>query len=312
VIDLHWLIIRFDLNEDETAALSISDVDIILPWSQIAFSSYRDDNWEIIVANDDGSNERRLTYNAAADTLPQMDRGCKRITFSSNRDGDDEIFMMNVDGSGLQQLTSNTAHDFNPTWSPDGSKIAFQSYRNGQYEIYVMNADGSQQTRLTTNGAYDGMPDWSPNGQKIAFVSTRSDGWRIWVMNADGSNPVQLSTQAYSENPIWSPDGSQIAYDADNADGNNDGWQELWVMNADGTNQRLGYNPGYSYDAWASSWAPDGKSIAFTRAEWFYYQGNWYWVSAQLYHWRMAYGSVPMHTGNNEAHPNWQTKDTIL
>lgn len=303
--------IRFDLNEKEPAPLSVSDTDVILSWSQIAFSSYRDNNWEIIVANDDGSNERRLTHNAATDTLPQMDKGCKRIAFSSNRDGDDEIFTMNVDGSGLRQLTANTAHDFNPTWSPDGSKIAFQSYRNGQYEIYVMNADGSQQTRLTTNDAYDGMPDWSPNGQKIAFVSNRSSSWRIWVMNADGSNPLQLSSQALSQNPIWSPDGNYIAYDAD---GNNDSWQELWVMNADGTNQHLVHDPGYPYDAWASSWSPDGKYVAFTQARWQYYEGNWYWVAAELFRNGMPYGgaeSVYIYTPYDSAYPNWQTKDTI-
>ena len=85
-------------------------------------------------------------------------------------------------------------------------------------------------------------------------------------MNANGSNPQQRSSQPISENPAWSPDGSKIAYDAD---GNGDGWQEIWLMDAGGGNQRPVYDPPESNtDAWAHSWSPDGRYVAFTRISW--------------------------------------------
>ena len=301
--------INFALQEQNLKLQAGEQMDTLLSWTRVAFSAYRENNWEILVAQDDGSNEQRLTNHSANDTVPEMDRGCHHLVFTSDRDGDDEIYRMTTNGTDLQQLTSNTADDYNPTWSPDGSQIAFQSYRNGQSEIYVMKADGSQQVRLTTNEAYDGMPNWSPDGQRITFVSTRNNGWHIWVMDANGGNLTQLSQQKFSENPIWSPDGSQIAYDAD---GDNDGWQELWLMDANGANQHVIYDPGDSYDAWASSWSPDGRHVAFTQAEWFYHNGDWYWISAKLYRWQSLNGSiVPMYMGDNESHPNWQTTDTL-
>jgi TolB protein len=279
-------------------------------WSKIVFQSYRDGNWEIYLADGDGSDQTRLTNHGASDAHPRFNRGCTRIIFASSRPGNHEIYTMNSSGSGLTRLTSNGADDVNPFWSPDGTKIAFQSYRDGQAEIYVMNADGSGQTRLTWDDAYDGGPAWSPDGTQIAFVSTRTGGYRIWVMNADGSGQTQYSTQPYSENPAWSPDGSQIAYDSD---GDGDDWQELWLMNADGSNQREVYDAyEHQMDVWARSWSPDGRYVAFTRVSWIYYHGNWYWTEAYLDAWdSMNPWSTPtrLSSQGTDWKPDWQTTD---
>lgn len=289
-------------EQSEIAAVNL------LSWSRVAFQSYRSGNWEIYVANDDGTGQSRLTNHSASDTYPRLNRGATRIAFSSNRSGNYEIFTINVDGSGLKQLTAQAAHDYNPAWSPDGSKIVFNSYRDGQSEIYVMNADGSNQTRLTFDAAYDGGASWSPDGSKIAFQSSRSGGSAIWVMNADGSAPTLLAAQPYAENPVWSPDGSQIAYDAD---GNSDGWQEIWVMNADGSNQYGAYAPSEANtDAWVRSWSPDGRYIAFTRITLIYYQGNWYWLYAYLDAWNTSvWNTVRLNASDTEWYPDWQTTD---
>jgi uncharacterized repeat protein (TIGR01451 family) len=279
-----------------------------VPWSKLVFQSYRNGNWEIYLADSDGFNQTRLTYDGASDIHPRLNRGCTRIAFASNRQGNYEIYTMNLDGTGLARLTANSGDDVQPFWSPDGARIAFQSYRDGQSEIYVMNADGSGQTRLTTNGAYDGEPAWSPDGSRIAFTSNRGGGYQIWVMNTDGSEPVSLSGQPYSENPVWSPDSSQIAYDAD-ADG--DGWQELWLMNADGTDQRQLYDPDDPQDAaWARSWSPDGKYVGFTEISLIYSHGNWYWTQAYLRAWHVTGGFFEyLGSGATDWRPDWQTTD---
>lgn len=278
-----------------------------IPWSRVAFQSYRDGNWEIYAGGDDALNLARLTSDGASDVQPRISRGADNIVFASNRDGDYEIFRMNFDGSGLARLTDNTSSDVYPIWSPDGTKILFQSYRDGQYEIYGMNADGSGQTRLTNDPGYDGQPDWSPDGSKILFSSNRSGGYRIWIANADGSNPSMLSSQNYSSHPKWSPDGGRIAYDAD-GDGN--GWQELWVMNADGSNQYSVKSNYINIDNWAGSWSPDGRYIAYTHIEYYYYQNQWYWTAASLNVWDTS-SSIIARTlaGNREWNPDWQTAD---
>ncbi|MCB9422532.1 MAG: PD40 domain-containing protein, partial [Ardenticatenaceae bacterium] len=281
-----------------------------IPWSKVAFQSFRDGNWEIYIGNDDGSGQIRLTNNSASDVHPRLNRGSTRIAFSSNRDGNYEIYSMNTDGSGLTRLTVNATDDVNPVWSPDGTKIVFQAYRDGQAEIYFMNADGSAQTRLTADGDYDGTPTWSPDGTKIAFVSRRTGGYRIYTMNANGSGLIQISSQPYSFNPTWSPDGTKIAFDADD-DG--DGWQDLWVMNKDGSGQQKLYDPYGQTDIWARSWSPDSRYIAFTQISFIQYNGNWYWTSAYLTALDTTQTLTTFNLSINELdwNPDWQTQDIV-
>ncbi len=279
-------------------------------WSRLVFQSARNrHDWEVYTAAGDGSGQVNLSNDAHSDIHPRLNRGATRVAFASDRDGNFEIYTMNTDGSGLARLTYDGANDVNPAWSPDGSRIAFQSYRDGgQADIYMMNADGSGLRRLTFHGDYDGEPAWSPDGSQIAFTRRSSDQYRIWAMNADGGNLRQLSNQPYSEYPAWSPDGMQIAYDAD---GDGDGWQELWLMDASGGNQRQVYDPGYQTDAWARSWSPDGRYIAFTRISFIQQGGNWYWTYAYLDAVNAQnLGDVRRLSDNGEDwYPDWQTTD---
>jgi Tol biopolymer transport system component len=129
---------------------------------QIVFVSVRDEKEEIFVVNADGSNERRLTDIAAANTNPAWSPDAQRIAFVSGRDGNSEIYLMNPDGSDQTRLTRGAKDNFSPAWSPDGRQIAFVSERDGHQEIYVMNADGSNQTRLTNSLDDKWNPSWAP------------------------------------------------------------------------------------------------------------------------------------------------------
>src|SRR5215203_1144867 len=86
--------------------------------TKITFSSDRDVNKEIYVMNaQDGSNQTRLTDNAASDALLSWSPDGTKIASSSNRDGNWEIYVMNAqDGSNQTRLTDNAASDALPEW----------------------------------------------------------------------------------------------------------------------------------------------------------------------------------------------------
>lgn len=71
---------------------------------QVAFMSRRDGNWEVYVANIDGTNLNRLTKNAANDGLPAWSPDGRYIAFATDRDGEWAVWVMRPDGSGQRRL----------------------------------------------------------------------------------------------------------------------------------------------------------------------------------------------------------------
>jgi len=245
----------FVINADGTQRTQLTEAGLNIspacsPDGQhITFASDRDGNWEIYVMKANGSEQTRLTDNAADDVGPAWSPDGTRIAFVSTRDGNSEIYVMNADGSAQERLMNNSAADGSPDWSPDGKKIAFVSYRDDRWQIYVMSVDGAEQTGLATGlEGHDHAPAWSPDGSLIAFWSfpKGENGAKIYVMNADGSGVVKLTDnvtvgKSNDYSPAWSPDGHWIAFYSDRSAN-----FEMYVMRSDGTEQiRLvrGSNP---------------------------------------------------------------------
>jgi serine/threonine-protein kinase len=95
-----------DLNEDTAPALSPDG-------RRILFMSRRDGNWEIYIANADGSELLRLTDDPADDGLPTWSPDGRAVAFVSNRGGEWGIWAMLPNGRGQQEL-------FAMEGSPDG------------------------------------------------------------------------------------------------------------------------------------------------------------------------------------------------
>ena len=77
------------------------------PTGRIAFMSERHGNQEIYTMNADGSDQKRVTNNPAADSEPAWSPNRTRIAFTSDRDGNGEIYVMDADGGNQTRLTNN-------------------------------------------------------------------------------------------------------------------------------------------------------------------------------------------------------------
>lgn len=95
-----------NVDEDTAPALSPDG-------TKVTFMSRREGNWEIYVANVDGSDLQRLTNDPAEDGLPAWSPDGNAIAFVSNRGGPWAVWAMTPDGSGQRQL-------FTMQGSPDG------------------------------------------------------------------------------------------------------------------------------------------------------------------------------------------------
>lgn len=211
---------------------------------QIVYRRNLAGNYQIMIMDEDGSNQHQITYTTNNDN-PSWSADGEKIVFVINS----FIYTMNSDGTGLKQITATSS--YYPTWSPDGSKIAFYSMA-ASLDIFIINSDGTGLLNLTNNGVAEIFPSWFPDGTKIAFLK----GNEIYTMNTDGTNQVQLTfTGSIIASFSWSPDGSRIVYE-NNSD------SKLYVMNSDGTNSfQL---PGAYTNGTRASWSPSGEKIVFS------------------------------------------------
>ncbi len=172
---------------------------------RVAFNSNRDNSSDIYVANVDGTNVQRLTFNPAIDTSPTWSPNGQQIAFTSDRAGQPQIYVMSVDGTGTRRLTYDTYSD-RPTWSPAPfNEIAYSSKTGPGHDIKVLDLSTSEVRQVTFGLGSNESPSYSPNGRHIAFTSSRGSGRKqIYTVGRDGKNLRRLTSTGNNETPSWS------------------------------------------------------------------------------------------------------------
>ena len=210
-------------------------------------------DYDIVVANADGSGTRRITDNPRYDAEGTLSPDGTTIVFTSLREGDLDIYTMSVDGTNLKRLTRTLGYDGGPFFSPDGKQIVYRSWHpqtaadSGEYtgllaqnlvrptrmEIWVMNADGSGQRRITNLGGANFAPYFHPDGRRILFASNhknpRSRNFDLYLVNADGTALEQVTTHGeFDAFPMFSPDGRRLIW-ASNRHGKVQGETNIFI-----------------------------------------------------------------------------------
>jgi Tol biopolymer transport system component len=89
---------------------------------------------EIFVMNADGTNQRQITNNGAANFAPFFHPGGEKIIFCSNLEDPKrrnfDLYLISLDGSNLERVTYCEDFDGFPMFSRDGKKLLFCSNRN--------------------------------------------------------------------------------------------------------------------------------------------------------------------------------------
>ncbi|HEX2062062.1 MAG TPA: S9 family peptidase [Thermoanaerobaculia bacterium] len=188
-----------------------------------------------------------------------------------------------------------------PQIAPDGKAVVvlvsrpnLKENRNDAELVLVDVASGTQRA-LTTDRRGLAQPRWSPDGEQLAFLANANDKRQIWILPMRGGEAKKITSAVNGVQQFaWSPDGSRIAYvttdELENENKHNRAFEvrdDDFLLNASPTPSHLWLVPSTGGEAkrltsgpWSLTvarppgplpspinWSPDGKSIAFARAD---------------------------------------------
>jgi Tol biopolymer transport system component len=87
---------------------------------------------ELFLMNADGTNERQVTHNGAANFCPYFMNDGKRLIFASNVNNTGfnfDLWTIGKDGQGLERITTAPGFDGFCVFSPDGQYLIWASGR---------------------------------------------------------------------------------------------------------------------------------------------------------------------------------------
>jgi serine/threonine protein kinase/Tol biopolymer transport system component len=208
-------------NEDESCAQQILKTSLpeSVTWApdgKIVYASRTGENWDIWIANRDGSESKPLTSDAFIDHQPSVTADGRYVVFQSNRSGNRNIWRLDIDGSNPKQLTEGSYLDAYPVCAPDGSSVIFMSTRSATWTIWKVGIDGGAPVLLTDQPAE--YPTISPDGKLIAYFSLdekANNQPRLAIIPSQGGAPlktIDLSHTAQALAFAWLPDGRSVAY----------------------------------------------------------------------------------------------------
>jgi Tol biopolymer transport system component len=163
----------------------------------ILFTSTRDGDIDLYVADAAGKNVKRLTDEPGYDGGAFFSADCTQIVWRASRPEGAaleeykkllaeglvrpsklEIYVMKADGTGKRRITELGAASFAPSFFPDGKRVIFASNhadpKGRNFDLYAIGVDGKNLERITAYDGFDGFPLFSPDGTKLAFSSNRN------------------------------------------------------------------------------------------------------------------------------------------
>jgi Tol biopolymer transport system component len=213
---------------------------------------YNDKNWEVWVADRDGSHPRKVLHGAV---YTNFSPDGKRLAAGMLFDGDWELVTVGLDGGDLRRLTHRAGKDELPVWSPDGKFIVYCAQVDGNFELYRIPAEGGEPVRLTTSPEGEYNPVFSRDGRRLVFYREKGDRHdQVWTLDLATKREARVTDgTGHSFFPSFRSDG-RIYFS-----GEAGGERRLVVASADGKR----FAPLGPAGIFMARWSPDGKEILF-------------------------------------------------
>lgn len=173
--------------------------------------------------------------------------------------------------------------------------------------LWIADIDGSNPKRLTINEGNDSNPAFSPDGRLLAFSSNYNGNIDVYTVPVTGGMPKRLTWHP-SDNIVrgFTPDGKSILFKTIRSL-HNTKYHQLYTVSIDG-----GYPEKLTIPhAFHASYSPDGRYMAYTPRQDYFYQWKNYRGGAVSEVWIFSFDDhsldiIPKPEGGcNDTNPLW-------
>jgi serine/threonine protein kinase/Tol biopolymer transport system component len=250
-----------------------SDVDSSVTFSpdgkQFAFRRHvlKTNEDTLVVANEDGSNERTLVVRNSPVTMPYLAWSPDGLQIAFTVKGTDENgYYVNVESASAAEGTTRVISPARwrsigtLAWLADGSGVIFNardraSLPSTPEQVWFVAYPGGEAQKITNDlNDYKSVSLSSDSRTLLALQSRYAAD--IWLSSGSGDTAArQLTNEGSAGTPSWMPDGRIVFQSGTSGNG------DIWVMNADGSGQRqLTFDPNNDSSPDVSR---DGRLIVF-------------------------------------------------
>jgi TolB protein len=178
---------------------------------------------ELYTSNLDGSNIRRLTFNAYYDAEVSVSPDGQHVLFGRQTDGKMELWRMGPDGSGELQITHFDGWEPGGAfYLPDSRTIIFRAWKTADQgkmggrpmSIFTMRDDGTELRRVTEDDGTNWAPYPAPNGRHFVFTKLLPPrNFEVYLGDLESAEQIRLTyNDAFDGFPVISPDGRSLLF----------------------------------------------------------------------------------------------------
>lgn len=177
-------------------------------------------NYQVFVADADGSNARRVETGKPFNFVPTWSPDGKWILFLSGEHYNCHPYVVRADGAGLRKVADRGGYkgviefldvpDFHggssdvPVWSVDGKFVFYTAQVGKTVELFRTSLDGkSEQLTKSPEGTLHYHPQPSPDGKWLAFGSKRQGIRQLFVLRIADRQERRLTDLASGNAAMW-------------------------------------------------------------------------------------------------------------
>ena len=233
---------------------------------KLVFTSTRDRNAEIYIADVKRGTVKRVTRSLASDEQGAFAPKGKDVVFRSDRFKLHAIYRAKATGKNVQLLVplegdgEMPAASGMPSYSKDGKSLAFIRVVEGIPQAMLADAAGENAVRVV--GHPSGADSIAWVGRRLAYSATRDGEKDIFTVAADGSDEMNLTPAddgSWNVEPTGSRDGRSVVFASWR-----DGQCHIWSVGTDGT--ALTQLTDVKAQDRRPRFSPNGKQIVFDRS----------------------------------------------